>query len=102
MTEPGNAIVQMLDGEAWEAGEIAVVGRPVTAREWLATLDEWGMRLSLPPLSRITGGSYDGGHVLTATGDARLYFAVPATALVLLTGRLSEADGRELLRRIGR
>lgn len=91
--------VQMLDGEAWERGEIAIVGRPVRLQEWFAKLIEWDLRLSLPPLSRITGGPYDGGHVLTAIGDTRLYFAVPAAAIPALRPWLTERDYGELIRR---
>lgn len=94
--------VQMLDAEAWERGEIEIVGRPVPVSEWLAKLDEWQMHLSVMPLSRITDGPYHGGHVLVATGDARLYFAVPQEALPLLGNWLSDRDYRELLRRATR
>lgn len=99
MQEQTTLMVQMLDDAAWERGEIAIIGRPVPLGEWLAKLDEWAMHLSVMPFSRITGGPYDGGHVLMATGDARLYFAVPATAIPLLHDRLSERDHYELLRR---
>jgi hypothetical protein len=102
MTDTGALSVQMLDGRSWERGEIAIVGRPVTLRELFAKCIEWDMHLSLPPLSRITGGPYDGGHVLTAIGDARLYFAVPAGAIPALRPWLSERDYAELLRRTSR
>jgi hypothetical protein len=92
-------IVQMLDGAAWERGEIAIVGRSVTVMEWLSKLAEWGIRLSLPPLSRITGGPYDGGHVLMAVNGERLYFAVPAAAIPTLRPWLTDDDYRELTRR---
>jgi len=94
--------VQMLDDAAWERGEIAIIGRPVPLDEWLGKLREWEMQLSVPPLSRITGGPYDGGHVLMATGETRLYFAVPATVLPLLRNWLTEREYDGLLRRIGR
>jgi len=99
MTDTNVLIVQMLDGEAWEQGEIAIVGRPVTLQEWFGKLVEWEMRLSLMPLSRITGGPYDGGYVLMAVGDTRLYFAVPAAAIPALRPWLSDRDYAELLRR---
>lgn len=99
MTTTPAATVQMLDEEAWERGEIAIIGRPVPLEEWFGKLAEWGMRLSLPPLSRITGGPYDGGHVLMAIGDARLYFAVPAAAIPALRPWLAEREYRELVRR---
>ncbi len=93
--------VQLLDEAAWERGEIVPVGRPVPVSVWLAKLSEWRMTLSLPPLSRITGGRYDGGHVLVGTGDARLAFAVPRAALPLLRDRLTEREYGELVRRSG-
>jgi hypothetical protein len=102
MTDTNVLTVQMLDGEAWERGGIVIVGRPVTLTEWFGKLIEWEMRLSLMPLSRITGGPYDGGHVLMAVGDARLYFAVPAAAIPALRPWLSERDYAELLRRTPR
>ncbi len=94
--------VQMLDDAAWERGEISIIGRPVPLDEWLGKLREWEMQLSVPPLSRITGGPYDGGHVLMATGETRLYFAVPAIVLPLLRNWLTEREYNGLLRRIGR
>ncbi len=94
--------VQLLDEAAWEGGEIVPVGRPVPVGVWLAKLAEWRMTLSLPPLSRITGGRYDGGHVLVGTGDTRLAFAVPRAALPLLRDWLTEQEYRELTRRSGR
>ncbi len=93
--------VQLLDEAAWEGGEIVPVGRPVPVSVWLAKLSEWRMTLSLPPLSRITGGRYDGGHVLIGTGDARLAFAVPPAALPLLRDWLTEREYGELVRRSG-
>ncbi len=99
MNGTNDIVVQQLDGEAWECGEIAINGRPVTLTEWFGKLVEWEMRLSLMPLSRITGGPYDGGHVLMATGDTRLYFAVPAAAIPALRPWLSDRDYAELLRR---
>jgi hypothetical protein len=99
VTDSRALTVQMLDGEAWERGEIAIVGRSVTLQEWFGKLVEWEMRLSLMPLSRITDGLYDGGHVLMAVGDTRLYFAVPAAALPSLRAWLPEEEYRELLRR---
>ena len=99
MTDTNMVIVQLLDGEAWERGEIVIVGRPVTLQEWFGTLVAWEMHLSLMPLSRITGGPYDGGHVLMAVGDTRLYFAVPAAAIPALRPWLSDHDYAELLRR---
>ncbi len=99
MTDTNVLTVQMLDGEAWERGEIAINGRPVTLTEWFGKLVEWEMRLSLMPLSRITGGPYDGGHALMVTGDTRLYFAVPAAAIPALRPWLSDRDYAELLRR---
>jgi len=102
MREYRTPTVQMLDDGAWERGEILIIGRPVPLDEWLGKLREWEMQLSVPPLSRITGGPYDGGHVLMATGDTRLYFAVPATALASLRNWLTEREYDGLLRRIGR
>ncbi len=67
-------IVQQLDGEAWERGEITIVGRPATLTEWCGKLIEWEMRLAVMPLSRITGGPYDGGHVLMAIRSPTLAF----------------------------
>jgi len=99
MTETNVLTVQMLDGDAWERGEIVIIGRPVTVTEWFGKLVAWEMRLSLMPLSRITDGPYDGGHVLVATGDTRLYFAVPAAAIPVLRPWLSDRDYAELLRR---
>jgi len=91
--------VQLLDEDAWERGEILPVGRPVPVGVWLTKLSEWQMALSLPPLSRITGGPYDGGQVLVGTGDARLTFAVPRAALPLLRDWLTEREFGELTRR---
>ncbi len=92
-------VVQQLDGDAWERGEIAIVGRPATLEEWCGKLVEWEMRLAVMPLSRITGGPYDGGHVLMAVGDIRLYFAVPAVAILALRPWLSDRDYAEIVRR---
>ncbi len=102
MTDPSLLTVQMLDEDAWERGEIVIIGRPVPLAEWFGKLVEWEMRLALPPLSRITGGPYDGGHVLVAIGDTRLSFAVPAPAIFTLRAWLSERDYAELLRRTPR
>ncbi len=99
MNGTNDIVVQMLDGEAWERGEIVITGRPATLQEWFGKLVEWEMRLSVMPLSRITDGPYDGGHVLMAVGDARLYFAVPAAAIPALRLWLSDRDHAELLRR---
>jgi hypothetical protein len=99
MTSASDLVVQMLDGEAWERGEIVIIGRLVTLIEWFGKLVEWEMHLSVMPLSRITGGPYDGGHVLMATGDTRLYFAVPAAAIPALRPWLPEREYAELLRR---
>ncbi len=99
LTDADDVAVQMLDGETWERGEIAITGRPVTLTEWFGKLVEWEMSLSVMPLSRITGGPYDGGHVLMAVGDTRLYFAVPAAAIPALRPWLSDRDYAELLRR---
>ncbi|MHB8646194.1 MAG: hypothetical protein ACYDAR_10450 [Thermomicrobiales bacterium] len=99
MIDTNKLTVQMLDGDAWERGEIVIVGRPVTLEEWFSKLVAWEMRLSLMPLSRITDGPYDGGHVLMAVGDTRLYFAVPASAIPALQPWLSDRDYAELLRR---
>jgi len=94
--------VHLLDEEAWERGEILLIGRPVSVGVWLAKLSEWRMALSLPPLSRITGGVYNGGHVLVGTGDTRLAFAVPKAALPLLRDWLTEREYGEIVRRSGR
>jgi len=102
MMDTNEIIVQQLDGEAWERGEIAITGRSVTLQEWFGKVVEWEMRLSLMPLSRITGGPYDGGHVLMAIGDTRLYFAVPAAAIPALRPWLSDRDDTELRRRTPR
>ena len=102
MNGTNNFVVQQLDGDAWERGEIAIVGRPATLEEWFGKLIEWEMRLAVMPLSRITGGPYDGGHVLMAIGDVRLYFAVPAAAIPSLQAWLPEHEYRELLRRTPR
>jgi len=99
MTDTNVVTVQLLDGEAWERGEIVITGRPVTLEEWCRKLIEWEMHLAVMPLSRITGGPYDGGHVLMAVGDTRLYFAVPAAAIPALRAWLSDHDHAELLRR---
>jgi hypothetical protein len=100
MNGTNDIVVQQLDGEAWECGEIAIVGRPATLEEWCSKLVEWEMHLAVMPLSRITGGRYDGGHVLMAIGDTRLYFAVPAAAIPALLPWLSDRDYAELSRRI--
>ncbi len=94
--------VQLLDGDAWERGEIVIVGRQVILQEWFGKLVEWEMHLTVMPLSRITDGPYDGGHVLMVVGDTRLYFAVPAAAMPTLRPWLSERDYAELLRRTPR
>ncbi len=99
MTSANEIIVQQLDGDAWERGEIVIVGRPATLEEWFGKVVEWEMRLAVMPLSQITGGTYDGGHVLMATGDTRLYFAVPAAAIPILRPWLSDRDYAELQRR---
>jgi len=99
MNGTNEIIVQQLDGEAWERGEIVITGRSVTLQEWFGKVVEWEMRLSLMPLSRITGGPYDGGHVLMAVGDTRLYFAVPAATIPALRPWLSDGDYAELRRR---
>jgi len=102
MMDTNEIVVQQLDGDAWEHGEIVIVGRPATLAEWCGKLVEWEMRLAVMPLSRITGGPYDGGHVLMAIGDTRLYFAVPTAAIPLLRPWLSERDDAELRRRTPR
>jgi len=102
MMDTKDIVVQQLDGEAWERGEITIVGRPATLTEWCGKLIEWEMRLAVMPLSRITGGPYDGGHVLMAIGDVRLYFAVPAAAIPALRPWLSDRDYAELRRRTPR
>ena len=99
MNDTNDIVVQQLDGEAWECGEIVIVGRPATLEEWCSKLVEWEMHLAVMPLSRITGGRFDGGHVLMAIGDTRLYFAVPAAAIPALLPWLSDRDYAELSRR---
>jgi len=99
MNGTNDIVVQMLDGEAWERGEIVITGRPATLQEWFGKLVEWEMRLSVMPLSGITDGPYDGGHVLMAVGDTRLYFAVPVAAIPALRPWLSDRDYAELQRR---
>ena len=100
MREAGAPVVRLIDADAWEGGAIALVGRPVPVAEWLATLDEWGLRLHALPVSRIVDGPYDGGHVLLAQDRAeRLYFAVPAAALPALAGHLPAEAHAALLRR---
>jgi len=99
MMDRKEIVVQQLDGEVWECGEVAIVGRPATLEEWCSKLIEWEMHLAVMPLSRITGGPYDGGHVLMVIGDTRLYFAVPAGAISALRPWLSDRDYAELLRR---
>lgn len=83
--------MQLLDEEAWERGEILPVGRSVPVDEWLGQLAVWGMELSLPPLSRIASGPYDGGHVLVATGDVRLAFG--ASGGTVPAARLADGAG---------
>jgi hypothetical protein len=102
MTDTNVLTVQILDGDAWERGEIVITGRPVTMKDLFSKLVAREMRLSVMPLSRITDGPYDGGHVLMAFGDTRLYFAVPAAAIPTLRPWLSERDYAELLRRTPR
>ena len=100
MREAGAPVVRLIDADAWEGGTIELVGRPVTVAEWLATLDQWGMRLHALPVSRIVDGPYDGGHVLLAHDRAEpRYFAVPNAALPALAGHLPAEVYAALLRR---
>lgn len=81
----GGAMVQMIDEHAWEAAEVVPIGRSVTVEDWLSKMREWGMELSLPPVSHISGGTYDGGRVVIADNErGRLYFAVPSLACAVL------------------
>ena len=98
--EPGVGLVRQIAAIAWEgAGAVEPVGDGWPVADWLALLRAHDLTLGVLPISRITGGPYDGGHVLVAQDGGRLYFAVPAAAIPALAGHLPADEYAELVRR---
>lgn len=90
-SEQNATMIQLIDEHAWEAAEVEPIGRAVTIEEWLAKMREWDMELSIPPISRISGGPYNDGQVIQADGPrGRLYFAAPRSVTAALSNGTPE------------
>ncbi len=85
MRDARELTVVMLSDKAWERLELVAVAEPVPLERWLQWVRDEGMQVSAEPYSRIEGGPYDGGHVLTLdNAEGRSRFAVPAAAIPML------------------
>ena len=77
---------------------------PIPISEWLEVVTTPGRELEVLPYdSRITGGRYDGGHVIALhTEDNTIMYVVPPEVIVLLKGMLTDDQYRGLLSRTPR
>ncbi len=92
--------VVMLSDKAWERLELVAITEPVPLDQWLGWVRDERMCISAEPYSRIEGGEYDGGHVLTLDNEqGRSRFAIPAAALPLLRNYMSPQTYEDLLGR---
>lgn len=87
--EPEARSMQGLNPEAWERhGVVEPSGRLFTVADWLATFDADYFPAPIAP-SRIRGGEYAGGWVLTIDWEGfPAYYALPAAAVPALRGYL--------------
>ncbi len=104
MTAKTGITVSMIHIPTWE-NELKVVEitQPIPVQEWLEKSTGTGCELeTLPYDSLITGGRYDGGHVVTvhdAEEENTYMFAIPPEAVPLLEGLLPDEQYRRLLER---
>ncbi len=92
--------VVMLSDKAWERLELVPITEPVPLDQWLGWVRDERMRISAEPYSRIEGGEYDGGHVLTLDNEqGRSRFAVPAAGIPMLEAYMSPQAYNQLLSR---
>ncbi len=100
MRDTSELSVVMLSDKAWEQLQIVPITEAVPVEAWLKFVEEQGMRISAEPYSRIEGGEYDGGHVLTLDNfEGRSYFAVPAAAIPMLRPYMTPDGWEDLMRR---
>ncbi len=100
MRDTSELTVVMLSDKAWERLELVAITEPVPLDQWLGWVRDERMCISAEPYSRIEGGEYDGGHVLTLDNEqGRSRFAVPAAAVPLLREVMAPQVHQELLTR---
>ncbi len=97
--------VSLIHIPTWENDlEVYEITDPIPVGDWLDVITRPGRELeTLPYDSLITGGRYDGGHVLMLhTEDNTFMYAVPPEVIVLLEGLLTDDQYRQLLERTPR
>ncbi len=100
MRDTSELTVVMLSDKAWERLELVPITEPVPLDQWLGWVRDERMRISAEPYSRIEGGEYDGGHVLTLDNEqGRSRFAIPRAAIPVLEPYLSSQMYEDLLAR---
>ncbi len=100
MRDTSELTVVMLSDKAWERLELMPITEPVPLDQWLGWVRDERMHVSAEPYSRIEGGEYDGGHVLTLDNEqGRSRFAVPAQAIPMLRSYISPQTYEDLLSR---
>lgn len=94
MSVPDEIKVKGIYDKAWKVGEIdPLEGDAATLSHFLDTVREFNVKLLVETHSRIEGGPFDGGHVVTVdAGDGRSYFLVPPEAAEYLRDYLSAED----------
>lgn len=100
MRDTSELMVVMLSDKAWERLELVAIAEPVSLERWLGWVRDEGMRITAEPHSRIEGGPYDGGHVLTLDNEqGRSRFVVPAAAIPMLAAYMDAQTHEDLLGR---
>ncbi len=100
MRDTSELTVVMLSDKAWERLELVAITEPVPLDQWLRWVRDERMCISAEPYSRIEGGEYDGGHVLTLDNEqGRSRFAIPRAAIPVLEPYLSSQMYEDLLAR---
>ncbi len=96
--------VSMIHIPTWENDlEVYEITDPIPVGDWLDVITRPGRELeTLPYDSLITGGRYDGGHVVIvhdADEQNTYMFALPPEAIPLLLGLLLDGQYRTLVAR---
>lgn len=94
--------VSLIHIPTWENDlEVYEITDPIPVGEWLEVVTRPDRELEVLSYdSRITGGRYDGGHVLMLhTADNTFMYAVPPEAIVLLEGLLADDQYHTLIKR---
>lgn len=100
MRDTSELMVVILSDKAWERLELVAIAEPVPLEEWLGWVRDERMQITAEPHSRIEGGPYDGGHVLTVDNEqGRSRFAVPAAAIPMLGAYMDTPTYEDLLGR---